>query len=98
MQCGDLYAGTSEHGICPQLVIGDGIATCKVYDDRPKVCREYPFADIDGGKCFRELKEMKKSTQECRKDCDVAQAWAKLDAENVELVCEIEILEKEMQE
>jgi Fe-S-cluster containining protein len=53
--CGDLYAGTKEHGVCPQFEMKNGVASCKVYEQRPQVCRDYPFADIDNGKCFREL-------------------------------------------
>ncbi len=55
MECGDMYTHQPGYIICPWLKLEGNVAICRVEDDKPKTCRDYPVYDIDGGKCKREL-------------------------------------------
>ncbi len=60
---GDMYLGSPEDGDCPWLVFESKLAVCTVERDcgreeKPWVCRAYPFPDIDNGKCQRQLNEV----------------------------------------
>ncbi len=61
MQCGDLAGDAqTDSGQCSGLFFESGKAICRVqkewgYEEKPEVCKQYPFPDIDGGKCAREL-------------------------------------------
>ncbi len=64
---GDMYLREPDYGDCPWLEFDNkGLATCTVERDygraeKPRECRDYPFPDIDGGKCHREIaKEARK--------------------------------------
>lgn len=63
-ECGDMYSGTEDTLHCPWLEFEGGLAVCTIERDcgraeKPEVCRGYPFEDIDGGKCRREIVEEK---------------------------------------
>lgn len=56
--CGDLaYGEGSDQGVCPALKYDGEIAICECQDMKPDVCEAYPFPDMDGGKCMRQLKK-----------------------------------------
>lgn len=62
--CGDIPGGTSDRGKCPALIMIGEKATCRIERDdgkenKPELCNDYPFPDIDNGKCARELEEGK---------------------------------------
>ena len=58
--CGD-FAGDAQtdSGLCSGLAFEGKTAVCLIQDMKPDVCKAYPFPDMDGGKCQRELAEAK---------------------------------------
>lgn len=61
MDCGDLAGGKlTDSGRCSGLFFEGSKAVCRIqrewgYEAKPNVCKAYPFADIDDGKCHRGL-------------------------------------------
>lgn len=61
MNCGDLSGDAqTDFGPCSGLTFENGLAVCLIEENsgkefKPDVCNAYPFPDIDGGKCQREL-------------------------------------------
>ena len=46
---------------CPALRFDGKVAVCEIHEgngmfEKPRVCQEYPFPDMDNGMCERELK------------------------------------------
>ncbi len=63
--CGDIGDDAqTDSGPCSCLSFENGLAVCWIqkewgYGMKPEVCQAYPFPDIDGGKCHRELAQEK---------------------------------------
>ncbi len=61
MNCGDIAAVEGpDSGRCSALEFENDKAVCRIqkewgYEEKPDICKRYPFPDIDGGKCHREL-------------------------------------------
>ncbi len=64
---GDIAYGcdtVAEDTDCPALEFDGAVAICAIERDcgkseKPRVCKEYPFADMDNGMCERELNIVK---------------------------------------
>lgn len=37
---------------CYFMTLDKGVASCKIYDKRPKICRQYPFFGKKTAECF----------------------------------------------